>query len=263
MPDAGLRPRSASEIVDAALRLMRAHYAAWVMLLALFTLPSIAFSQVMFDAMRLTAGAKLAWGPTLAVLGASVVVNAVAEGVAVTAMAEVYLGRPLDLARAIARLWSRLLPLLLATVVRWVIMIAGWIVLVVPGVFASIRTACLDCSVMLDDASDDGLSAFQRAWSLTADRESHVFLTMLLMFAIYAVGYVVVMIAVRLAVFAMPLLHGQRLNSLAQSVLLLFVLPVMPAVRTVLYYDLRVRKEGLDVELLSRALDAAPAARPA
>jgi hypothetical protein len=249
--------------VDAALGILRAHYAAWVMLLALFSLPSIAFSQYMFDAMRLTGGARLAWRPTLLVLGASVVVNAVAEGVAVTAMAEVYLGRPLDLARAIGRLWSRLFPLLLATVIRWVIMIAGWALLVVPGVFASIRTACLDCSVMLDDASDDGLSAFQRAWNLTADRESHVFLTVLLMFAIYAVGYVVALIAVRLAVAVVPVLHGQRLNSLVQAVLLLFVLPVMPAVRTVLYYDLRVRKEGLDVELLARALDAAPAAPPA
>jgi len=256
---AELRPRSASEIVDAALGLLRAHYAAWVMLLALFTLPSVAYSQYMFDSMRL-AQRGIAWGPILLVLGVGSICNAIAEGVTVTAMAESYLGRPLDAARAIARLPSRLFPLLVATLFRWIVVLALSVALIVPGVYAAVRSACLDCSVMLDDARDDGLSAFGRTWRLTAGHESHVFLSILLMLAIYMVGYVVALIAVRVAALAVPALHGPRLNALAQNVLLLLVLPVMPAVRTVLYYDLRVRKEGFDVELLARALDAAPGA---
>jgi hypothetical protein len=51
--------------------------------------------------------------------------------------------------------------------------------------------------------------------------------------------------------------------SLAAAVSAILTRPFSAAVRTVLYYDLRVRHEGYDIELLAEQLGIEPAALPA
>jgi hypothetical protein len=254
-----LRPRSVTELVDAALQLLRGHYPVYVMLLAVISLPSIIFSQVMFDAMRTAAPGRVAWGPTLLVFAAGTLFGAIAQGTTAAAMSSVYLHGRLDLRWALQRAASRLGALLVAVVARYAAMFAGFVLLFVPGLFVALRTACLDCSVLLDDEDDDGFAAFGRTWRLTHDLETHILLSLLLAFAIYGAGYAVVVLIVRGLAGFVPALQGQRLATLAEGALTLFILPVMPAVRTALYYDLRVRQQGLDVEQMVHSLDASPA----
>src|SRR5439155_26533917 len=52
------------------------------------------------------------------------------------------------------------------------------------------------------------------------------------------------------------------LNTLVTSALRMIVLPLQFATLTLLYYDLRVRKEGFDLQLLSEQLAARPLMQP-
>jgi len=52
------------------------------------------------------------------------------------------------------------------------------------------------------------------------------------------------------------------LNTLVTSALRMIVLPLQFATLTLLYYDLRVRKEGFDLQLLSEQLAAQPLTQP-
>jgi len=58
-----------------------------------------------------------------------------------------------------------------------------------------------------------------------------------------------------------PGLGGPRMHQLFQSAFVCFVAPIGAAVITVLYYDLRIRREGFDLELSSKALGTDAAAR--
>src|SRR5207253_10811358 len=52
------------------------------------------------------------------------------------------------------------------------------------------------------------------------------------------------------------------LNTLVTSALRMIVLPLQFATLTLIYYDLRVRKEGFDLQLLSEQLAARPLMQP-
>jgi hypothetical protein len=100
---------------------------------------------------------------------------------------------------------------------------------------------------------------FGRTWSLAEDHVGHLFLTMLLSLVIYLAGYAVSEVIIRVLGSTVPMMEALRSKRLVQTALLLFVQPILPATSTVLYYDLRVRKEALDLELMAGSLEA-PAA---
>jgi uncharacterized membrane protein HdeD (DUF308 family) len=79
-----------------------------------------------------------------------------------------------------------------------------------------------------------------------------VFVTLLLAWLIFFVLYLLlIMIAGILAS------RSERASSLLVAMLLALVYPITGVVTTLLYYDIRVRREGFDLELLAR--EAAPA----
>jgi hypothetical protein len=59
------------------------------------------------------------------------------------------------------------------------------------------------------------------------------------------------------------LTQNATLLSVLGALTTLVLYPVWPVVATVLYYDLRVRKEGLDLEVLAGELGPSSAAEPA
>jgi hypothetical protein len=94
-----------------------------------------------------------------------------------------------------------------------------------------------------------------RSWELTRGFRGKVFLTMLVAFLLLLVPGI--------ALGGVGFLLGESDGILAllilvlESVLQIFIYPFIYVVMTVLYYDLRVRKEGFDLELLASSLQPA------
>lgn len=258
MAVADLRPRTVTEIVDAAVRLMASHYLMFVMLGALISLPALIFGQLMFDAMGGGVPGRIQWIPLLEVTGVGFLVAAMNEAISSSAMSDVYLGGPLDVANAISRTLPRLFAVVVATILRWALVALG-LLLIVPGIYIGVRTACLPATLVLDEQARGPFAGFARNWRLAEDAETRIFLSFLLLTVLYAIAYAVSWSITKGLAAAVPALHGQRIATLVQQSVNLFAAPAGPAVTTVLYYDLRVRKEGFDVEMMSRALELAPA----
>jgi hypothetical protein len=94
-------------------------------------------------------------------------------------------------------------------------------------------------------------AAMGRSWELTRDYRGKVLLTMLVSFMMLAVPSVVIGaiwgLVGTVTTESVPML-------VVQSLLSVFIYPFVYVVMTVLYYDIRVRKEGFDLELLASSL---------
>lgn len=249
-----LRPRSTSEIVDAAVQLVRGHYLVYVMIAALINAPAIAYATMQYDVILGGGPAHINWSAALLSFAVSTSFSLLNESVSIAAMSRPYLGQPLDLGDALGTALRRIIPLILAQIVRFIVMGFGFIVILVPGIYIAVRTFCLSAVVMLEPEASSPFTIFGRTWDLSEQDAMHIFLAALLSTVFVIVGVVAGGLLATVLGSVVPGLGGPRTHQLLQSAFVCFVAPIGAAVITVLYYDLRIRREGFDLELSSKAL---------
>ncbi len=299
-----LTPRSATELVDAAVQLMRRHFLPLALLAALIAIPSLLLgiiARMVQPVATVTATTPEAVAAELAssvsLLGvialASVCLASVGFGALVSSSAQAYEhGRTQDplaavrlaLRRSVALIVSNMLAVILIALVfivlsfgasiifgmvlagvtvigegtlRTVTMTVGLVVGVVTAVGAMFvaflfgaRYALITASVVLEQRGP--LSAMSRSRELVRGNLRHTTAVVGIGFVFYIVTYLTA-----LALSAL-LLRDMELASTASSVVVVVVYPFIGCLMTVLYFDLRIRREGYDVEQLAKALDDLP-----
>jgi hypothetical protein len=135
----------------------------------------------------------------------------------------------------------------------------GLIVLFMPFalwflLYAALRTFAMTSAVILEKLG--ARSALVRSWRLSKGCTWHVFFSLGLAWTLY---FVIVLIA---TVIGQMLLSPMMVGILG-SILIIPIYPLLSVVSTLLYYDLRIRKEGFDLEVMSRDLGTAAAPLPA
>jgi hypothetical protein len=133
----------------------------------------------------------------------------------------------------------------------------GFVFFILPGIYLTLRFIPLPMVTVLEDG-DPG-ETFRRTWALSRDNAGHIFVVALVMFAIY----MAVAILAMLMLFGSASLFSAGSAPVAASILYYAVLalfyPFFQMILVALYYDLRIRHEGLDVELMAQGLgDVAP-----
>ncbi|QJR37703.1 hypothetical protein [Gemmatimonas groenlandica] len=241
MSDASLRARTTTEIVDAAFTLYRRDFQQYIMVGAIAYSPMIVFSL-------LTQG-MTGTGQILVSVGAAVIglVIATLVGAAVTRMgADVYLGGQADVGRTVAAVLPLVPMLIMGALLTMLMVVPGLILLIVPGVYLAIRLFALSQIIVLEKMGP--VDAVTRSFELTKGRAGPVFLTLLLLYGLYFALSFGVTLAV--ALFGSPVLQ-----TVVSSVLSIFCFPILGLAALVLYYDLRIRNEGFDVEHMAQSLD--------
>lgn len=294
------RPRSAPEIVDAAVQLARRHYASLGLLSVVVSVPSLAIGLVMAP---LTPSAPMTAEDPLGMSGASMLIfpltalafawMTVGFGALVASSAAAYVdGRPLEpfeaLRRALRRSWALvaghfvaaiLVGLILAAAIFAIGLVLGAIAMATGGVaggagttggaaagavaaavglgimalgFAGTlllwsRYVNIAAAVMLEDRGP--LAARRRSTELVKGSLARTAGVVLVAGVVYLVGV--------LTVWAIAGLLTGETNASSQiaGALGIALYPFVGALLTVLYYDLRIRREGYDLELMSRALE--------
>jgi hypothetical protein len=240
MEFARLRPMSATEILDGAFTLYRRHFLTFVVTSLLAMLPSLLVSAIAADQM---------WINLVPLAG-----FLVSTGALVHQVSEAALGRKPRLGEAFRVAAARFFPLLLATVIYFALLTAGLIALLVPGF-------CLYCMmfayapvVVLEKRTN----FLRRSRALAKEQWGKVSGVMLL------ATIITVLPSVALHVGAMGILDvgigaAMRSPGVKLGSLLLTALdsPFNYAVMTLLYYDQRIRKDGLDVQLAVDAMSGA------
>jgi hypothetical protein len=250
-----LRPLSVGEILDVSFTLYRRHFA---------TLGTIAVVcsgvPVLLGLYIEASGGVLQNLPlTLVYYVAFTVLSSIATAATVFVVSESYLGRPLTAATALRRATPVLGRLIVCSLLLAIVVAFGFLFFMIPGIVLLCGLLLAFPSLVLEPGSTP-TGALSRSWSLT--RGSRLRMLGLLV-TIVILLYVPIVALGGIATVVLPSDPGRAaispgLVTLAVvGVLQMLLYPLLYCVLTVAYYDLRVRKEGFDLEVLASTLQPA------
>ena len=252
MAPPALRPRSPSELVDAAFQILRAHYAQFVMCSALAYLPWLLVQLVFYSDPSQLENVS----PTASVFfGLGIwLVFALMSAVLIVCASQAYLGEPVDVGVAVRQALPRMPLVLVGAVLRYTMMFLGLFLFLIGALYVAARYFAVTPLIVLEDKGLGG--AFSRSSDLSRKRKRHVINTIGLATLIYWV----LAFGVQLAAAMFGNLIVQALIGAAVTIM---VYPVVAITEALLYYDTRIKSEGLDIELLAGALEGVPPPQPA
>jgi hypothetical protein len=236
-----LRPRSATEILDAAFRLCGAHYGALV------TATIVVFAPALVLRLLLPAGGEY----IVAVL--QNLLAAIADGAAIAIVSGAYLGRSVDAGTGLRALGGRMGALIVTSIGRGILIILGLALLIVPGLIAIALTFAMPMAIILEGKSAG--EAFSRSRELARGHVLRILGTLLLAFIIFFV--IVLTLSFGIGAVAGLLGIGPRIAAAIGEIVFVLPYPLLSVVGTLLYYDLRIRKEGFDIDVMAQELAGA------
>lgn len=267
-PPIAIRPMGIGEVIDAGIRLTRQHYRLLVTLVAWGVVPSFILGIVAsvegFQSAQ-TILATFSQAPGTIVIYALIeiiigLVTAVASIAAILACARIVEGagdlRPAPLFSAA---FGRLGAYILLIIVFGIVAIP--LVIIFPlGIFVGVRWAVSWTVLIIERLGPFG--ALGRSWDLTKGSWWHTLGVMVIASLLVAVlGFVVGGIFGAIGgIFAATgnALIGGVFTTLGTSLTNLFITPFSFGIFVVLYYELRARREGFDLELRGRQMPEAP-----
>jgi hypothetical protein len=253
MPDVALRPLTVGEIIDASFQVYRRHFSA------LATIVLVCSGLPMLIQIYARAVGGVHWTLTLLYFLLAVTLGLIATGATVFVVSESYLGRGITAREALSRATPFVVPMILASLAVGLLAGLGFILLIIPGLVAVCGLALTIPALVVESLAPG--AAMGRSWALTRDHRLRMFGLLFVIFILLVVPYLAVMgVFGVLAAFvsskvagAAILLVGVVLAAIAQ----LLLSPLYQAALVIAYYDLRVRKEGFDLEVLASSLQAA------
>lgn len=250
MPSLPLRPRSASELVDAAFQIMRAHYPQFIMCSAIAYLPWLVVQIILVSdpaqLARITPGVSVVFG-----LGIWLVF-ALMSAVLIVCASQAYLGDPVDVGAAVRKALPRMPLVLVGAIARYIGIFLGLFAFFIGALYVMARWFAITPVLVLEQR---GLGqAFSRSSALSRGRKRHIINTV----GLVAIIYWVLAIGVQLAALA---LGNVIVQTVATAVFTILVYPVVAITEALLYFDTRIRNEGFDIEMMAGALDGGGVAR--
>lgn len=250
-----LKPLSLGEVLDISFGLYRTLFTP----LLLVTLATRAV-PLLIEVYVETSGGLLAQPLLYAVnLVLNVVLGAVAAAASTFVIAENYLGRPLTAGAAFARSTPFIGRLILVALLSTLLLGFGALLLLIPFFILLPGLVLATPALVLEDLPG-AVDALGRAWSLSRGFRFRVFVAMMVVFTLIAIPFIAlgVFMVSQGTVEATRAMSSEGLLAVALAALIqTLVYPFLYAVLTVLYYDLRVRKEAYDLEVLAADLGTA------
>ncbi|MBW3572074.1 MAG: hypothetical protein KY467_13315 [Gemmatimonadetes bacterium] len=233
-----LRARSVGEILDLAFQLYRSRWKQMATATGVLVLPLLVLEAVvpleMLGMMETVAG--------LFFLAASAAVVVIAS--------EAYMGREVAAADAVRTVGRRFLSVWGAAMFQGILVFLGLLLFIIPGIIAMALTFVMQQAVMIEGKTTN--EAYQRSRSLAEGEFTHILLTGVLAFFIVMFAMMGFGAVIGLGV------ADVRLATLLTNVALIAINPLTAVVGTVLYYDLRIRKEAFDVSVATDRLAELP-----
>jgi hypothetical protein len=191
----------------------------------------------------------LAWGALSFVFGL------LSSAATVVIVSDSYLGREVTVGAAINRVFERLWVLVGAVLLQLVLVCLGVIVFIIGSLIAACWFFATTNVVMVEGK---GVQA-----SLARSRELARGSIGKILGTISLAGLLIWLVELLVGVIVLAIVSKVHVGPLALNlgpyVLGIFVAPFINVVITLLYYDLRIRKEGFDLELMAKELGFAAA----
>lgn len=256
MSDLVLRPRSATELIDAAFQVYRRSPVPFMVALALVYVPWLAIRLVFSLDVPQTPD-QLTPGVMRSLIGigaGGVVLYGLAGGVVSVLARAVYLDEPVDVGGAFKQTLGQIIPLIVSTLIQFVLIAIGFVILIVPGVYLIGQFFAVRQAVVLEGVGP--LAALSRSGVLSSGQKLHILGTLILI----TILTMVVNIGAAMLFNMQP---SKVVTGVLATIVTIIVYPIFVITETVLYYDTRIRNEGFDVEYLASAItETAPTTGP-
>jgi hypothetical protein len=241
-----LKEMSVGEAIDGSVRLYVRHFPT---IFLIYLLPLFAV-ELMLIALWPNADPEVhSWVALLVSMPAIIP----ASGATVVAVSEITLGHKPRVARAYGRVLAVFGRFLWTYLLVAIVFIVGLLLLVLPGIFALTVLMFATTAVMLERRG--GWDALKRSASLGKGYYWRNLLALALIMILIFVGHMILWIIVGMTVFALgdPNQLGIAARIIVAAVSNLFT-PIVMILVTLLYYDMRVRKENYDTATLAQDL---------
>lgn len=268
-----LRPLGVGEMVDAAIRLYRTNFLTLIKISAVILGP-IGLIQIV---------ATIAVGPvdllSLAVVDPeanpmdifeplipiytvlavtsllSFLGSVLVEGASLTVLAHHYRGEDVDWTTSLRVGWGRFLPLIAATILVSLGSGFGLIFCLVPGIFLFTMWSVTPAALVTERVGP--IAAMGRSYQLVRGRFWPVLGAIVLAYLLYMIANQIIGVVTGVTTI-LGSMNGEQISFLpsviGSSLVSIIAAPFLAAMVTVIYFDLRVRKEGYDLELMARDL---------
>lgn len=268
-----LEPMTVGGILDRAFRLYKDNFLRYVAIVAVIEIPiglvlvvasALFYSGVPFDpeaaetpsapniAMMLVGMAGLLFAALLSIIGQHLVNAALIKSVS-----ESYLGGDTTVVQAYRFILPRVGWLLLAAfLIIWATGL-GMILCVVPGVLLALFFSLTMPAIVTEDLNT--IDGMKRSWQLVSGNLGKVFLVGLIVVLInLVIGALFLAAGALIGVFAPAnnMAATQVVQHTINIIPQILTTPIAAAATILLYYDLRIRKEGFDLEMLAQSLGA-------
>ena len=249
MDPIALRPRKATEIIDAAIEVYRRNPIHFLLLAAIVRVPWL-IVQIIYLAPR--EGDADAIFTSLMISVGTMLTTFLMSGFIVHMASELYLGRETDAFDTIRRVAPRIPAVFIASLMQSVAIGIALILFLFPAVWVSAVLFAVIPVVVLEHRGPFG--AFDRSSKLSERLKTHILAALGLIVLIR----VIVEFGSTLIASAIPM---PELRYVAITAASMVMYPLFGIASTLIYYDVRIRKEGFDIEMMA-AQPAPPPATP-
>jgi len=272
MNELKLRPMGIGDILDSSFRLYKSNFAKFIHIMApiyiISFIAGIIYQMAVYGFHFPKAQTPFALGvATVGMVFALIfgllvfLLEFVALGALVYSVSGSYLGKDIVYGDAYKSVWKQFWPLIGVGVLSWIMITAGSFMFYIPGIILGIFLS-LVVQVMVLEKEGVG-SSISRSFELVAYCLWKAVLVCLVAYAVVFVATGIVVLPFIVWGFIrsfsgeatpqMPL--GLAILHLAFNYTAkLFTSPFRMVALTLLYYDIRIRKEGFDLEVMARSL---------
>jgi hypothetical protein len=277
-----LRPMDLGDILDQTFRLYRAHFMTFFLIMLAVQAPVFLGQLAVQTSLQpLYQGGRTATaGPVFQMLGASFAYIVVAFlavqvgiGTLTTAVSSIYLGDPIGIGEALRRVRPILGKLLGTTMLSGLIVVLGLMACLVPGVYFALSYLLVSEVVVIEGLGP--MAALRRSSDLMRRKSDKGFLrnnitkASVILLITFALAFMAKMIVgVPFTIVQVMSYNPRHMpNAFAPLMLLQGILtmimqagvgPIGTIAMILFYYDIRIRKEGFDLQVLAAALGAQP-----
>ncbi|MEN6576255.1 MAG: hypothetical protein ABFD90_07925 [Phycisphaerales bacterium] len=261
-----LEPMSVGGILDGAFTLYRRNFLRFITIVAIIQVPlsliTLLWATMMLrgvpntledgDDMRLL---LLSTVGRIVILFTAIVGNALCQGTLTRSVSEAYLGHETTVGQTYRSVLPKLVTLIGASLLVGLVTGLGFMLLVVPGVIFALWFFVTTPSIVVENHR--ATAGMSRSKALISGNLGKAFAVGFLATAIAFIIMVPISTAAGLAskmLFANTPLLALFFRQFAALIGEVLAAPIPAAAAILLYYDLRIRKEGFDLQMLSQSM---------
>lgn len=256
-------PMTVGQILDSSFRLYKRNFTRFITIIAIVQVPlsllNILSTQYFFRGQPFSAEDPLAvpmmpFAAFLIPTFLAVIATTLSNAALLKSISGSYLGKDVSVGDAYSFVFPKIWTLIWASILVGLVIMVGLMLFVVPGIIFMFWFILTTQAIVIEDIK--ARRGMSRSKSLVSGNLNKVFLLSLIIIVIsiivnFITGFIPGLFGPFLKESFTAFIVIRQLSSLVGTVL---ITPVWAAAFILLYYDLRIRKEGFDLEMLAQRL---------